>query len=103
MAAVPRLAASRYCEAFGNIATTAAGVVAGLFLFQGIEHLLNHPSGWASSANFDREPVVEETVINNYYDSTPADEWNSQDENGGFLASDEGDLFQGDSDDSDWV
>ena len=44
----------------GNLATTAAGVVAGSFLFQGIEHLLgNRSSGWASSANFGREPVVE--------------------------------------------
>ena len=88
----------------GNVATTAAGVVAGSFLFQGIEHLLgHHPSGWASNGDFGREPVAEETVINNYYDSVPADGWNHQDGSDGFLASDDGDLFQGDSDDSDWV
>jgi hypothetical protein len=37
----------------GNIATTAAGVVAGSFLFQGIEHLMgNHnASGFLQGSN----------------------------------------------------
>lgn len=56
----------------GTVATTAAGVAAGAFLFQGIGHLFNggqHGSGWmpsAGAAPLDR--LTENTVINNYYD-----------------------------------
>ncbi|NTV10744.1 MAG: DUF2076 family protein [Zoogloea sp.] len=54
----------------GNVATTAAGVVAGSFLFQGIEHLMgNHGNGWMSQANVQPTPALtENTVVNNYYD-----------------------------------
>jgi hypothetical protein len=53
----------------GNVATTAAGVVAGSFLFQGIESLMGHHSqGGAWGANATQPtPVAQNTVINNYY------------------------------------
>lgn len=63
----------------GNLASTAAGVAAGAFLFQGIEHLLHpqpgswfgdHTTGWGG----EPETVVEHTTVNNYYiDETPGD------------------------------
>ncbi|MEW6038733.1 MAG: DUF2076 domain-containing protein [Pseudomonadota bacterium] len=69
----------------GNIASTAAGVVAGSFLFQGIESLMHggqHDS-WGGSAG---ERVTENTTVNNYYgsDQAPApddqDGWSNQDD-----------------------
>lgn len=59
----------------GNVATTAAGVVAGSFLFQGIESLLGQhhtPSPWHDSAadahaNASEQHAPEQTIINNYY------------------------------------
>jgi hypothetical protein len=60
----------------GNVATTAAGVVAGSFLFQGIESLMgNHNSGWMSGGAGlqPQDRVTENTVVNNYYDgNSPA-------------------------------
>ncbi|WP_045226909.1 DUF2076 domain-containing protein [Methyloterricola oryzae] len=86
----------------GNIATTAAGVVAGSFLFQGIENLLGHHQnggGWLSSSNGLGNPVAEETVINNYYgDSSPSEF--AQNDDDSFLANDD---FSYDSDESSWV
>jgi uncharacterized protein len=56
----------------GNVATTAAGVVAGSFLFQGIGNLMGHHGFGANDAH--PAPVAENTVINNYYgDSAPED------------------------------
>ncbi|MHA6820424.1 DUF2076 domain-containing protein [Ralstonia pseudosolanacearum] len=59
----------------GSIATTAAGVAGGAFLFQGIESLFHHNSG----NGFLGQPAMgmlptETTVINNYYgdDDAPA-------------------------------
>lgn len=58
----------------GNVATTAAGVVAGSFLFQGIESLMGHHngglgsglgSGFGGNGN-QPQPMTENTVINNY-------------------------------------
>lgn len=91
----------------GNIATTAAGVVAGSFLFQGIESLLGHHSmGWGNSGFGGMPPQAmnEETIINNYYETPP-------DQDHGQFASSDDDLlaqddpdFDGDtSDDSSWV
>lgn len=54
----------------GNVATTAAGVVAGSFLFQGLEHLMHpqHGGGWLGGDAFaGRESITENTVVNNYY------------------------------------
>jgi hypothetical protein len=60
----------------GNIATTAAGVVAGSFLFQGIGNLMgHHQTGSGLGANAAQPtPATENTVINNYYDSSASDE-----------------------------
>lgn len=82
----------------GNVATTAAGVVAGSFLFQGIGSLLgHHQSGFAQQAFTGQTP--EQTVVNNYYgDNQTADE----DSDTEYLA--DNDIFFDDSDsDSDWV
>ena len=60
----------------GNVATTAAGVVAGSFLFQGIGNLMGHHqggAGWGSNSN-QPAPVAENTVINNYYDGSGPDD-----------------------------
>lgn len=93
----------------GNVATTAAGVVAGSFLFQGIENLLGHhsPSPWHSSTNEHQadageQHIPEQTVINNYYgdseqalqhaDYTP---FPADDEDSGF--------FDDNNADSDWI
>ena len=56
----------------GSVATTAAGVVAGSFLFQGIGNLMgHHQPGGAQGANAAQPaPATENTVINNYYDSS---------------------------------
>jgi len=54
----------------GNVATTAAGVVAGSFLFQGIESLMGHhgaASGWGQQASGEHTAAPEQTVVNNYY------------------------------------
>lgn len=57
----------------GNVATTAAGVVAGSFLFQGIENLMGHHGGaWGTNAGANpAQPTsaAENTTINNYYGS----------------------------------
>jgi hypothetical protein len=73
----------------GNVATTAAGVVAGSFLFQGIENLMGHHNqGGFGAANADAHavpPVADNTVINNYYDSSsPSDSVDVADSGGDF-------------------
>lgn len=95
----------------GNVATTAAGVVAGSFLFQGLESLMGHhsspASAWGDSVN---EPVSEQTTINNYYDTPPDnglagnDDWSSVDDTASLLPDDDDadTNFAGD-DDSSWV
>lgn len=58
----------------GNVATTAAGVVAGSFLFQGIGNLMGHHNSGFGANDSHPAPVAENTVINNYYgDSAPED------------------------------
>ncbi len=95
----------------GNVATTAAGVVAGSFLFQGIENLLGHHqspafSGWGESAG---EHISEQTIINNYYDTPPEhelarnDDWSQPDDVGDFLAGNDSDSVYDDGDDSGWA
>ncbi|HJW26687.1 MAG TPA: DUF2076 family protein [Rhodocyclaceae bacterium] len=71
--ATPAPAASWGSGWLGNVATTAAGVVAGSFLFQGIEHLLGSHHGGSSwfGGNDDLSRAQgETTVVNNYFDST---------------------------------
>lgn len=85
-AAPPRQPASAYAPAMaqpymppptagssflGNVATTAAGVVAGSFLFQGIENLMHSghgSSGWGNDTAM-QDHLTENTTINNYYAS----------------------------------
>jgi hypothetical protein len=94
------------------MATTAAGVVAGSFLFQGIENLMgNHHSSADAWANADHAP--EQTVINNYYD-TPGnaqasngvsgpDDWSQTGGGDDYLASSDDESLFGDGDDSSWI
>jgi len=87
----------------GDIATTAAGVVAGSFLFQGIESLLgHHQPAWGGSTLSSlggQQPVVEETVVNNYYgDDLQKANWDGNDDSA--AGDDYGDPS---SDDSSWV
>lgn len=91
----------------GNIATTAAGVVAGSFLFQGLESLLGHHHGagsaWADSGG---EQLAEQTVINNYYGTDPEGLPGTEpaQDAGPFLASDVDDGYADEgADDSDWI
>ena len=51
-----------------SAATTAAGVAAGALAFEGIESLFGHGGGWGGGGLGSGAPVVDETVINNYYD-----------------------------------
>ncbi len=52
-------------------AQTAAGVAAGALAFEGIRSLFSHPGyGGAGLGGFGGVPV-EETVVNNYYDTPP--------------------------------
>jgi len=52
----------------GSIATTAAGVAAGEFLFDGIEHMLHGSRGYGfgGAAAFGEVPVVENITVNEY-------------------------------------
>lgn len=61
-----------------NMASTAAGVVAGSFLFQGIESLIHggQHDPWGASPGGH---VTENTTINNYYGSDPAPSGADQD------------------------
>ena len=91
----------------GNVATTAAGVVAGSFLFQGLESLLgHHQAGGSLWTDSGAEHLAEQTVINNYYGTgaeTAADSGIAS--NGGaFLASEVDEGYPDDAaDDGDWI
>jgi hypothetical protein len=73
-------------------------VVAGSFLFQGIENLVGH-----HGSGFNQQPVGEQitdnTVVNNYY----GDDAGQQDSSSDYLANDDSNSFLDDNDDSDWV
>lgn len=86
----------------GNVATTAAGVVAGSFLFQGIENLMgHHSSGFGQQSS--GEQFTEQTVINNNYGDDARQQANNDDDGNDYLASNDDDSFQDDYDDSDWT
>jgi uncharacterized protein len=102
----------------GNLATTAAGVAAGGFLFQGLENLFgHHNSGFGGAgfggSSFGQQPFGEEisetTVINNYYGDDAGQQAadNSDYFNTAGLESDDSfadDSFADDSgNDSDWM
>ena len=56
-------------SALGSIATTAAGVAGGAFLFQGIENLFHHNSGSGFLGQSGSGQAPSETIVNNYYDN----------------------------------
>jgi hypothetical protein len=93
----------------GTVATTAAGVVAGSFLFQGIQNLMgNHSPGGGFGNQASNTPAapatVNETTVNNYYANDPsADQAYT---GGGTSYADASDSFESDdfgSDDSDFA
>jgi len=86
----------------GNVATTAAGVVAGSFLYQGIENLMGHHSSGFGQQSFG-EPFAEKTVVNNYYGDDAGQIASNDTESDDYLASDDTDSYQDDSVDSDWT
>ena len=88
----------------GNVATTAAGVVAGSFLFQGIENLLGHhgSSGWGQPSLGD-EHLTEQTVINNYYGDDAAQLADNDVDRNDYLINADDESFVDDSDESDWI
>jgi len=49
----------------GTVATTAAGVVAGSFLFQGIEHLMGNHGGGAGSTVAQNSPLISDSSFGN--------------------------------------
>lgn len=94
----------------GNIATTAAGVVAGSFLFQGIENLLGHHNGGFGGSGFGQpeygEQITEQTIVNNYYGDDSSDTGQFVDSSNygdDYFANDSDSDFQDDAGDSDWV
>ncbi len=101
--AAPQAVGSGFGSSFlGNVATTAAGVVAGSFLFQGIENLMgHHQSGWGQQAF--GEQVTEETIVNNYYGNS--DQLANNNDDNSYLADNSGDdYFDGiDDSDTDWT
>jgi hypothetical protein len=87
---------------FGNVATTAAGVAAGSFLFQGIENLMGHHQSGGGQQPFGEQQSTDQTVINNYYGDSDQPE---KADNNNTLTSNDNDSFFDDSsdlDDSDW-
>jgi hypothetical protein len=93
----------------GTVATTAAGVVAGSFLYSGIQSLMgNHHSGGgfgSGNSGFNNPQPASytenTTVVNNYYsnDPAPTSAYDSPELSGGYDIADSGDAF-GDSDDT---
>jgi hypothetical protein len=65
-AAVAPAASAWGSSMLGNIATTAAGVVAGGFLFQGIEHLLAnntaHAANTGATNTHDSNPLIDDST-----------------------------------------
>jgi len=88
----------------GNVATTAAGVVAGSFLFQGIESLMGHhgSSAWGQQAMGEHSGLQEQTVVNNYYGDDAIQQANL-DNSDDFSLSDADYSVPDDSNDSDWI
>ena len=73
-AARPGFFGSNAGSLLSNVATTAAGVAGGAFLFQGIEHLLGQhnqaPGFFGASSLMDRP--VENTTVNNFFSNESA-------------------------------
>lgn len=92
----------------GNLATTAAGVVAGSFLFRGIEHLLGHqPAAGGFDAAGDALAGRNSVGDENPSDNASTSLWSREDQSDDFLTEDldtfGDDPFLDGSDDSSWV
>ncbi|OAH97051.1 DUF2076 domain-containing protein [Methylomonas methanica] len=89
----------------GNVATTAAGVVAGSFLFQGIESLMGHhgSSPWGQQALGEHSGAHDQTVVNNYYGDDAIQQANLENNRDDFSLSDADYSVPDESDDSDWI
>ena len=82
-AAAPGFFGGGIGNVLGSVATTAAGVAGGAFLFQGIEHLMGN-GGNHGGGLFGQQAAaapVENTTINNYYgdDSSSRDNSDNSD------------------------
>ena len=74
----------------GTVATTAAGVVAGSFPFQGIGNLTGqHNNQNALGAANIPSPAAQNSVVNNYCDATGPDQANEIADSGDDTSSDE--------------
>jgi hypothetical protein len=91
----------------GTVATTAAGVVAGSFLYSGIQSLMgNHNSGggFGSGNGYGNQQPASytenTTVVNNYYsnDPAPTSAYDSPELSGGYDVADSSDDFGGSDD-----
>jgi len=108
-AAAPAAATTPWASSMmGTVATTAAGVVAGSFLYSGIQSLMgNHNSGGGFGSGNGRNNqetaghTENNTVVNNYYLNEPAPTaaYDSPELSGGYDVADSGGDFGG-SDDS---
>lgn len=90
----------------GNVATTAAGVVAGSFLFQGIESLMGHhgaSAGWGQQAFGEHAAAPEQTVVNNYYGDDAIQQANAEQSRDDYSVSEADYGLPDDSDESDWI
>ena len=105
-AAAPAAAAPWGSSVLGTVATTAAGVVAGSFLYSGIQNLMgNHNSGGAfgpGNGHNNQQPAsyTENTTVNNYYANEPAPKsaYDSPELSGGYDVADASDDFGGSDD-----
>ena len=107
-AAAPAAATTPWASSMmGTVATTAAGVVAGSFLYSGIQSLMgNHNSGGAfgsGNANNNQQPASlteNTTVVNNYYsnDPAPTSAYDSPELSGGYDVADSSGDFGGSDD-----
>lgn len=107
-AAAPAAAPAPWASSMmGTVATTAAGVVAGSFLYSGIQSLMgNHNSGGAfgsGNANNNQQPASfteNTTVVNNYYsnDPAPTSAYDPPELSGGYDVADSSDDFGGSDD-----
>jgi len=100
----PQAAGGLGSSFLGSVASTAAGVVAGSFLFQGIENLLGHHNSgptWGQENHWSGGGTPEQTVINNYYGDS---DQIAQEEESQFLIDDASDSdFDGDESQNDWI
>lgn len=88
----------------GNVATTAAGVVAGSFLFQGIENLMGHHhyGGWQDNPGDLGGHLNEQTIVNNYYGDDAIRDAGFTTDSSDF-ETDNTDFDGGGDSDSDWI